>query len=265
MRVAVNRLAFLAAVSTLMGQETNSAHPDTVRNYADHQLFSRGPYTAFMDPFNKGSYISGKDFTETFAVDADQFPSRTTIQWNWPVRYPKNVLGFLQIAGFGDYFNTTPQTPIQPKRLKDISRLTVFHDLTYFGTDNGYDIIYDYFLTETPHGANKHLFEIEIFLHTPAYSVKYFERSTPVGLFSGSGVLWKVAIDRTVVPPDILFMPTDERDLSKQTIDLVAMHSYLISKGIIEDSEYYNGHSLGVEPAQGFGTMLVTSASVDYQ
>ncbi len=142
-----------------MSQGINSAHPDTVKSYTDHELFTRGPYTAFMDPFNKGSYVPGRDFTETFTVDADQFPNRTTVQWNWPVHYPKTVLGFLQVAGFGDYFNTTPQTPIQPKRLNDNVRLTVSHDLTHSGTENGYDIIYDYFLTEVSHGADKHLLD----------------------------------------------------------------------------------------------------------
>src|SRR6476660_7460543 len=35
--------------------------------------------------------------------------------------------------------------------------------MTFAGTENGYDVIYDYFLTAVPNGGGAHLFEVEVF------------------------------------------------------------------------------------------------------
>jgi hypothetical protein len=236
-----------------------------LRRFGDHQLYTKGPFSAFMDPFNKKEYVAGKDFDQNFTVDSDKFPAGTTVTWNWPIRDPKFILGFLQAAAYGDYFGTVPQRPIPPARVSEIQQLVVSHDLTFSGTHNGFDVIYDYFLTREPHGAKSHLFEVEVFLRTPEYSVKYFNSTTPVGTFTDRGVQWKVAIDRHPKVPDILFIPADHADHAKGSIDLQAMHLFLKSKGILTGDEYYNGHSLGVEPAQGTGSLYVNSVSVDYR
>jgi len=258
------------AVSMLLGcsalaAERVPADAGAKTRYGDHELFTRGPYTAFMDPYNRGKFVAGVDFSQSFEVDPAQFPNGTRLKWDWPVREPKNVLGFLQVGGFGDYFNTVPKVPVPPRRVNEIDVLAASHKLQHSGTENGYDVIYDWFLTATPHGGDTHLFEVEVFVHTPQYSMKYFRRSIPIGRFESAGVTWNVAIDRKTSPPDILFVPADGKDLSEASIDLKAMHSYLVSQKILTGNEYYNGHSLGVEPAQGSGSLFVESVRVEYK
>lgn len=242
-----------------------AASSEELRHYGEHQLFTRGPYSAFIDSFNKRDYVIGKDFNQSFTVRPESFPNGTTLTWNWPIREPKFILSFLQVAAYGDYFGTVPQTPIRPMPISEITKLEVTHDLTFSGTENGYDVIYDYFLTATPHGSKTHLFEVEVFLRTPPYSVKYFNTATPIGSFSEAGINWSVAIDRKPKVPDILIIPSNHADVPKATIDLNAMHAFLVSKGVLTGNEYYNGHSLGVEPAQGTGSLYVNSASVNYR
>ncbi|WP_431201662.1 hypothetical protein ACQ86E_21335 [Bradyrhizobium betae] len=255
--------AFILASALLLTADWAGAAE--LRRFGDHQLFTKGPFSAFMDPFNKREYVAGKDFDQSFTVDPENFPVGTTITWNWPIRDPKFIVGFLQAAAYGDYFNTVPQRQIRPSRINEIQQLSVSHDLSFSGTHNGFDVIYDYFLTKAPRGWTSRLFEIEVFLRTPEYSVKYFNTATPIGTFSHDGVQWKVAIDRRPKVPDILFIPVDHADHAKGSIDLQAMHLFLKSKGILTGDEYYNGHSLGVEPAQGTGSFLVNSVSVDYR
>ena len=252
-------------IALLLAAPIAGAEAEELRRYGEHQLFTRGSYSAFIDSFNKRDYVLGKDFDQSFTVKPETFPDGTNLTWKWPIRDPKFILSFLQVAAYGDYFNTVPQKPICAARVRDVIKLEVSHDLTFSGTENGYDVIYDYFLTAVPNGGAARLFEVEVFLHTPPYSVRYFETATPVGTFSASGITWSVAIDRKPKVPDILIMPANHASVPKGTIDLNAMHAFLMSKGILTGNEYYNGHSLGVEPAQGTGSLTVNSVSVDYR
>jgi Glycosyl hydrolase family 12 len=228
----------------------------------DMTMHTKGPYTVFLCPFNAKAFnVTGTE-SETITP---KFPNGTALAWSWPMRGEPSVIGFLQVAGYGNYYNTVPQTPIGPKQVNQIKTLTVSHNLSFSGTDNGFNVIYDYFLTKTPNGNDDHLFEIEVFVHTSDFAAKYVESVTPVGETTISDVRWKVAIDDHAHPADILFMPTSKADVSEGKFDLKAMHDYLISKGKITGDEYYNGHSLGVETGQGSGKLVVKSVSVKYQ
>lgn len=203
--------------------------------------------------------VSGTDFTESISYFSSSFPNNTSIKWSWPATPATSIYGFLQVA-FADYHGTVPQTPVTAKQVKNVSTLVSSHNFTHEGTTNGYDVIYDIFLTDTANDSNGVLFEIEIFLHTPNFAASLVTGSTQIGTFVGSGITWTVAISGN----DILFMPSNQADVLADSVDIKAMFAYLIGQGTITGNEFYNGHAFGVEPRLGGGSLTLNSFSVAF-
>lgn len=232
----------------------------------DKVLATYGPYGLFLNPQNP----QGLNWWQYGSYSPAAFPNGNRIQWNWPLRAAPNVLAFLQVASYGDYYNTVPAAPITSRQVSAINNLTVPADVTHSGTTNGYSVLYDYFFTASPN-VHGNLYEVELFLHSPQYAVDYINAGfvTQIGTTSISGITWQVAVDLTAfggTQPIFLVAQSNYADVPKQTIiDLKALHSYLIAHGYAIGSLYYNGHSLGVEVGQGIGQLRANSvASVVY-
>lgn len=251
-------------ILTALGSSQGGGTPgETV--LGDHELFTVGPYSAWMDPYN----TTGLTFTDSMTVRDAEFPDNTDLTWSYPLPGTDSIKGFLQVAGYGDYYDTVPQTPIVSQQLKNITALTATHDLTHSGTANGYNVIYDGFLTVSA-GHSNQAFEYEIFIHSPQFAIDYFTASYVSQIASSvslSGYTWDIAVDGTAMSgsrPIILFMPSNRADIDAATIDCKALFDYLIGIGILTGNEFWNGGSLGVEPARGSGTLHVTDASDNY-
>lgn len=234
----------------------------TVTVIGDYSAYAVGNYTAFLAPFNQGSYVNGVQFSENASVAASVFPAYTRMTWFWPTPACPSICGFLQIS-YGDYLNGNPNL-ITPRQISGITTLTSTHDLTLSGTTSGYNVIYDLWLTNAPHSTSTLLFEVEVFLHATASAISYFGGATTIGTTTISGVQWGVAIDNTASPPNILFLPTNHADVPTVALDIKAMFAYLVAQGIIANTAYYNGHALGVEPRQADGSLFFKSFSVTY-
>lgn len=231
----------------------------------DNSGYTKGPFTAFMAPYNKGSLLVDKDYAESFALDPEQFPAGSLISWRWPMAGMNDpVRGFLAVD-FGNYYNTVPEIPIQSSKVNRITSLTCIHDLSISGTAKGFSVIINFFLTSTPN-PNSIRFEIEVFLHTPKYAKIYIDRVPSIGTFrSASDLAWNVAKDPVAAHgPDILFYPTNQADLLVGTVDLKEMLFWLASCGVITGDEFFNGLAIGVEPQQLDGTLTINALSVHY-
>lgn len=267
MRVLAALLGFLYLAAPAHAAETlrfkyNGQTPTTLGN---QQFFSSGPYSAFMNPYNKGSYVAGTDFTQSLTLFPTPYPGATTIAWNWGSVASTSVYGNVAID-YGDYLNTPAQAPITPQQTKSITTLTQTHNFTIGGTVAGFDVFTDLFLTNLPGSSNTLLFEVEIFEHSPTFVQNFFGTATPIGSTTISGVAWSVAkIVSGAAQLDILFMPTNHADVPSGSIDIKAMFSYLVAQGIITGNEYYNGMiALGSEPVQFDGVLTINSLSEVY-
>jgi hypothetical protein len=228
----------------------------------DNQAYTSGPYLAYMSAWGKGSYIEGPNYTESMTLIPSAFPNDSAITWNWPeVQAPYGVYNYLSIE-YGNYDETVVQTPITPQQVRGITTLSETHNFTVAGQLTGFDVIDDMFLTPNSGDQSVHLFEIEVFMHTPPGSVGFVQSVQQVGSVNISGVTWTVAIYQGS-NPDILFMPTNEADVNG-TVDLKAVFNYLISKGILTGNEWFNGFGTGVEVQEGYGSATFNSFSVTY-
>lgn len=231
----------------------------------DSTNYTAGAYLAFLAPYGKGSYISGSDFAESATILASTFPNNTVISWRWPNTPPvgSGVYNLLAVD-FGNYDNTTVQTPITPKQVNSISTLTQTHSISVSGSLPSFDVIDDLFLTSTSNGTTL-LFEVEIFLHTPAYAATFVSGGFSIGTFIGSGITWTVVQTfGGAAGNDILFMPTNQADVLLGVIDIKAMLAYLVSRSVITGSEWFNGLALGAETQQGVGGLTIHTMSEVY-
>ena len=252
----------MAGVATEQEQRPITHRPITL---SDSQAYTKGPFTAFMAPWNKGSLLINTDYTESFALDPERFPANSLISWNWPSAGARDqVRGFLAID-YGNYYNTIPEMPVQSTRVNGIESLVCKHDLSIAGLVSAFNVIINFFLTSTDcFGAI--LYEIEIFLHTPNYAKAYIDSIPLIGIFtSASNLRWRVARDPAGIQgPNILFYPLGQADVLVDTIDLKKMLVWLINQGTITGDEFFNGLAVGIEPQQRDGTLKVNSLFVDY-
>lgn len=230
----------------------------------DNKAYAKGPYLAYIAPFNKGENRFGTDYTESITIRRHHFPAQSVFAWRWPdVPAPPGVYDFSAID-YGNYNNTIVPTPIPSRRIGAIRKLRVTHDALFAGQLQGFDVIDDLFLTTSAGDSATKECEIEVFLHTPDYSAFYVPNSQPIGTFRGSGITWTVTIANSGTLPDVLFMPADAADVPRGTIDLKDMLDYLVEQGTIPGTLYFNGLALGTETRQGSGSMTLRSFAVDY-
>ncbi len=230
----------------------------------DAQPFTKGSYFAFLAPFNAGSLVSGKDYIDRLVLQRSTFPDGTNINWQWPnIPCPGGIYNFNSVQ-FGNYYNTHPNVPIPSKAIIDIVTLIERYDLALGGSLDDFDVITDFFLTSTPGGDSSHAFEVEIFIHTPPYSIRYADHSTPIGTYvDASDRAWRVVIDNKA--HDVLFMPVDQRFMQSTTVDIKAMLRWLVVQGTLAGNEYFNGLGIGVEVRQNEGSLAINSFSVTYE
>jgi len=234
----------------------------------DNQLYTKGSYDAYMQPWGKGSLVAGKDYTESFTVTPYTFPDNSTITWSWPntPAYSTTGSGVYNYLAFG--YGEGAQVPITPKKLADIQALSETHDFALSGSLPGFDVIHDIMLTSVPNGPwDGTQIEVEIFLHTPAYSVSFAQAATQVGTFTGSGRTWAVSVylNTAGTAGDVVIVPQNYEDVPSGTVDIKAMFDYLVSQKVLTGNEYFNGLQTGVEVDQGNGSAAFKSYSVSYE
>lgn len=257
-------LALGASMVAAAGSDTCSGSDDVL---TDGKPYASGHYMSFLAPWNKGSLVEGIDYTECLTFNRSSYPDGQRISWSWPEVPPKSkgVYNFLAVD-FGNYDNTVVMSPIRPSRVRDIDKLTQQYALDISGDNQGFDVIDDLFLTSKSGDTSKKLFEIEIFLHSPGFAIKYASGATQIGTFRASGTEWSASIDRHLSSAaDILVLPAKRGDILAGTLDVKAVFDYLISAKILSGEEYFNGLGLGVEVRHGDGSLSINRLSITYE
>ena len=255
---------FVALALIIFGGAAYAAHGGYVPLLFGTQRFypqyNENPTTSF------GTYLGypvTSPVTQSIKVYPSRWPNNTYTSWTYPASGVQ-INGFLQFASYGNYYATTPPTQITPKQVSSINTLTIQQDMTFQGSLANSDVICDLFLTQAASNFTNRLFEIEIFFHTPTYSQTYVQSVTQYGTITVSGIVWNVAVNAGLSPPDILLTPSGYPDILTSTIDVKGLFSQLISLGIMTGNEYYNGHSLGAEVVQLSGSLSLNTVSVVY-
>jgi hypothetical protein len=243
----------------------NNAHADTI-TLLDNTNYTKGSNLTYISPWGKGSLVYGVDYSESATIDTSVYPNNQFITWSWPMTpAPSGVYGCLH-SDYGNYMNGIVQIPIASKQVKAINTLTVSHDLKFSGANiDGYDVIYNFFLTKQAANFNTIQYEIGIFVHTPPFSVTYANSSKAVGVTTISGIQWNVSVNPNAPHgPYSMFIPSNGADIQAATIDVRQILAYLVGKRQISNLLYFNGVGLGAEPRFGGGSLTINAMSATY-
>lgn len=256
--------ALLIGVGPTSAQVPGFANPYTQR-LNPFQFFTSGSYIGFVSPFNVGAILLGAGgYQFSNLIVKLQFPNGSLISWSFASNSPCPPPTGLQICGFGQesygaYDGTDgPAVPVTAKQVKNISSFFCVDEFTRSGTDDGWDGIYDQFLTSVANGnASTQVDEIEIFLHSNSTSIAYVQSVTQIGTYTdANAVSWTVAVDTTGAIPDILAMPSSEADFNGD-FDIKAFFAYLSTKSRLTGNEWANGIAIGPEPLHDAATMAL--------
>ncbi|MDR3449258.1 MAG: Ig-like domain-containing protein, partial [Alphaproteobacteria bacterium] len=229
----------------------------------NNQVYNSGSYSVYIAPFNVGSLVYGKDYSETMQLDSSSPNSGVTANWSFPTITAGNIKSFLHID-YGDYNYGSPQKPIASSKIKDITTLSESINFTMSGNTQGSDVIMDLFLTKVAGQSSTNAAEVEVLLHSPTYSQTWVASLHQLGSFTTNGVTWKVAETTIAGNPDYVFMPANGADVTSGTINVNAMLQYLVAHGGLNSSLYFNGLANGVETSSGSGSWTMNNFSVDY-
>lgn len=232
----------------------------------DYVFYSAGSYGSFLSPWNADALPTGGTHAEFLVYNRTNYPNNQQIYWSWPSIPPAGggVYNFLAID-YGNYFDTSVQTPIMPKQVGSIAHLSQTFNVSLGGDTNGYDVLIDFFTTLAANNFSNRQHEVEIFLHTPAYAASYVQSVIQIGTYTDAGGrAWTVAVDKNTTPHDILFMPANKADVLVATVDIKAMLAWLIGLQWVSSAEYFNGLGFGLEVNHGTGSISINTLSTTY-
>jgi len=260
------RFIVTLALLVLSGSAEAASYPPI--SLGDDSLYSVGPYGAFIAPYNKGSFVFGKDYTEAITLMSAALPNSVGFSWKWPeISCTKGVYVFSYVE-YGDYDYTVKQPFITPKQINNIAMLFESHAASFSGELQNYNVIDDLFLTRNAADNSTNTAEVEVFLHTSAAAAYWVQYQLPrIGTFvDPGGISWIVGGEASSSggTADYVFMPANEKDIPVGTSYLKLMLQYLVGQNKISGSLYFNGVAFGVEVKQGSGSMNLSSFAVTF-
>ncbi len=217
--------------------------------------FTKGRYFAYAQPWGGEQVAWTRPWArhaDALAIDIPRFPANTTMNWRWPPFIASNgpgVWGYIQVS-YGDYDGGPPEVPVPPRRVRDIRELK---QAFAWRIDNDWgdaNVLTEFYLRSSPTDVNAKLLEIGWFLHAPASTRRFVERSRQVGVYTDpAGRRWRVAL----ADKFCMFLPEAEGDIRRGSLDMLAGLAWLQRKGLVRGDEWFSGLAIGAEPVRGIG------------
>ncbi|WP_066777266.1 hypothetical protein [Sphingomonas sp. CCH5-D11] len=226
--------------------------------------FTKGSYFAFAQPWGGEMVTVLKPWSphaDSFVVDLDRFPANTTFHWRWPpvsAGFGPGVWGYDAVM-YGNYDGGEPERPLPQIRMRDLRELRQRFAWTMENRFGDGNVLTEFYLRSSTTDVNAKVIEVGWFLHMPASTRAFFERSAPVGVFvDAQKRRWMVRMAEKFC----MFAPEKSEDLRSGTLDMLPALEWLRQKGKISGDEWMSGLAIGVEPVRGLGSLSVDQWSV---
>jgi hypothetical protein len=228
---------------------------------SDSAQFTSGPWVVYNNVWGKANLINGVDYTQKIILRKASFPNGTLLSWSWPSQrhfysYPEIIYG------------STPWSKTNPEvltiQLANLANVSVDYSTVLEGSLQGYDTIFDIWLTSQPNGnAPTVKYELEVVTHAnwtmPASRLAYTLTDSTlrnVGVYVTPGETNGVA-----TWTNICLLP--QGDIPSGSISISDIIKSLIWHGIVPATDYVSGVEFGAEPQSGSGSVLISA--LDYQ
>lgn len=230
----------------------------------DWESYQLGDLAVWNNVWNKGSYVSGKDYTQKIAFNPEDLTQGVVFSWNWPagpssavVAYPEIVVGYKPWGQLG--------TTDLSAKVDDVSNYTIDYDLTQVGSGANNNIAFEFWLTDKEFGAETSITtEVMIWVHhgkmTPPGDVvgTYQSGSHSAEIYSAKNF----TTDVTNVHWNYVALNFG-KDFLKGELDFKDIMQVLEKKGLISGDDYIGGFELGAEVNGGKGGFKVNSLDYD--
>jgi hypothetical protein len=261
---------WLGLLCLVLGTMSSQSHAeDAPRVLADREFYTKGSFIAYAAPWSvdvKGGAAlkHGVDYADEITVRHETFPADADISWHWPLTPPKHtgVYGYHAIS-FGSYHGGVPETPVQPKQVKEIETLSEKFKFTMARPIGDHNVLTEFFLAEKADGEPK-IAEIGFFPRVAKSGISFANAGEQLGTFTdATGRAWKVSVQPAPYGPYYMFIPAGE--VLEGEIDFKAALEFLRGKGKITGEEWFTGLAFGIEPTAGSGSIHIESLSVSYK
>ena len=232
----------------------------------DKEFFTKGSFIAYAAPWStyegaNSGLKHGVDFSDVIVVEKKAFPSNVEFAWHWPLAAPKEsgVYGYNAVS-YGSYDGGVPETPVEPKQVKEIRTLTETFTYEMARPIGDFNVLTEFFLTKEKGGEEK-VAEIGFFLRAAESAIAFANDGEKVGDFKdATGRIWKVSVQPAPAGPYFMFLPA--ADVLQGTVDFKAGLDFLRSRGKLTGKEWFNGLAFGIEPIKGSGSLKLRSLVV---
>lgn len=260
-----------------------SRAPSNIINSGFGTYGNSGQFWA-CNQFGGGSFKAGAG-SQIMSINSDIFPANTTTEWTWPndgafaggQPYGFALLAYgLQFGG--DAFGTSPPvgTPLPtPTQLTAFTALTATFSARCGGDltiDNGSFNLFFELWPSTAAGAGGHhvTHEVSVFLHSQTDGYAFWGPGGSGGFtnFTYNSPTYNatvVADNVTFNPPRIMVFPFNNTDYLTGSIDFKDLLAFIVSKGLLDGTNYLNGIELGVEPGANSGYSKISRLNIDWR
>lgn len=225
---------------------------------------------ALDNPWNNGSLVNGKNYTQTITVTVNQFPNNTVANWSWPhtLAPTYGVYGYPEVVyGWQNGTLASPDgkgpTPVQ---LKNLTALTwSFNITTTPSSPTTFDVLGQTVLTSTSRpgtGAGNQLFTVGFYVYHEPNLDSWISSHSINWAYNVGGLIGTVYRDNTFSPPFIFFVPS--ANIFSGTIDLKAFFNWTTTKHITTGNEYIGGWEIACEPQRGIGSYTLNSINYNW-
>jgi hypothetical protein len=224
----------------------------------DGEEWSKGPYTAINDTWNKGPLVNGKDFTQTVTLEPSTFPNGVSLDWSWPAQDNGTIYGYPEISW---------SVGSKAVRISDIASLTSTYAFRGSGPADSYDVAFEAWLYSAPGGVwETVLSEVMLWVHSNGWKPDFTETFNDGVLNAdvhidadwgdvggGSDHDWQyiAAINKT--------------DKFSGTISFSNLLKDLIWKGVLKGTEYMTSVEAGAEPVYGAGSLKIDNLAFNLE
>jgi hypothetical protein len=232
---------------------------------SDNMLYAPGDYFAYPGPWctaYDSSLIIGDNIVDTISLLRSTFPNDVIISAMAPDHYPTakgcGVYGYHYVA-FGNYLSANTAATMQPRRIRDLTTLSLTFDMTLSGSGE-YNILTESFVTAAAKDFSTKL-EIGFLNHAAPPTLSYARTGTAIGTYvDPAGRSWTV----TKADAFVIFLHEGGTDLLSGTLDIKDAFAFLVARGVLTGEEWFNGVTTGLEPVKGSGVATIRQWNVAY-
>lgn len=230
----------------------------------DWESYQLGDLAVWNNVWNKGNFVSGKDYTQKITFNPEDLTQGVVFSWNWPagpssavVSYPEIVVGYKPWGQLGS-------TDLSCK-VDDITNYTVNYNLYQASSGANNNIAFEFWLTDKEFGTETSITtEVMIWVHhgkmTPPGEVvgTYQSGSHSAQIYSAKNF----TTDVTDVNWNYVAL-NFSKDFLKGSLDFKDIMQVLEKKGLISGDNYIGGFELGAEVNGGRGGFKINSLDYD--